>query len=309
MSTTNLERPTRCLPALEEHAADPLVEDVVLATDGGEASVGAMKWLARRSRLHRLNVTVMTVVEADWMTVQLDSGTLERAAEECLDASETYLARVAPSAEVRTVQAWGEPREEFARASQGADLLVVGSNRTSGLSSVLGASFSTKLAEGADCPVVVVPRTWRAGKGAVVVGVQGDGSDEAAIRLAVREARIMHRELRIVHSWSYPPILAPIAPLDEETPGVVDAHDSLLQGVVGRVRRENPTLSVSAVLAEGHPGEVLAREAQGGELLVVGSHGWTLMDRFFIGSVSREIISRPPCPVAVVRPFDKEVER
>ena len=305
MTTTTTPQPGTAalrLPALEAHAGAITVERVVLATDGGAASVGAMRWLAHRSRLHPLDITVQTVVQEDWVADQLEGATLEQAADDCLDASERYLARVAPSAEIRTSQTWGDPRAEFAASSAGADLLVVGSNRTRALSGLLGASFSTKIAEGARCPVVIVPKTWKPGTGAIVVGLAGDGTDDAALELAAREAETLHRELRVVHAWSWPSVLSSIPPHEEDT-AVVDPRAQVLDDALALVRTAHPGLSVSGVIVEGHPATVLLREASGAELLVVGSHGWTVMDRFFIGSISRDIVSRPSCPVAVVRPF------
>lgn len=303
MSTTNPHAAAR--PALEEHAADPLVMDVLLATDGGEAGVGAMKWLAHRAKMHRLNIRVLTVIETDPVMAALDQRMLLNPAEHALTSAEAYLARTAPSAEVATGVLWGDARQEFAEVSRDADILVVGTNRTGRLAGLLGSSFSTKVAESARCPVVVVPKTWHAGHGPVVVGVQGDGSDDAALQFAAHEATILHRELRIVHAWQFPSIGAPVAVADDDTTAVVDAHDSLVSDTVARLREENPGLAVRGAIVEGRPATALNRGAEGAELLVVGTHGWTVMDRFFIGSTSREILAHPMCPVAVVRPYRK----
>jgi nucleotide-binding universal stress UspA family protein len=245
------------------------------------------------------------VVEQEWVTGGFTTSHFDDAGERVVAAARSVLERSAPSARVSTTVAWGDPRSVFSRASEDRDLLVVGSNRTGRLSSLLGSTFPMKLVEGAKCPVVVVPRNWQPGHGAVVAGVQGDGSDEAAVRFAAREAGILHRELRIVHSWSVPTVLGGEAPAPSDEAGVADTHDVALDRVLTEARTAHPGLEVRGVLAEGEPAEVLAREATGEELLVVGSHGWTVMDRFFLGSISREVLTRPPCPVAVVRPREK----
>lgn len=293
------------VPALPEHAADPRTERILVASDGGEAAAAALKWVAARAAMHRVAVTVLTVVEQDWMTGEFTGDRFQQAADRVLARAEDYLGTAAASADVTTRAEWGEPRAVFARESAGHDLLVVGTNRTGRLSAILGSSFSMKLAEGARCPVVVVPRGWTPGRGAVVVGIQGDGSEEAAVAFALREARILHRELRVVHSWSVPAILGPELPVTADDAGVADSHDLILGRTLEELRAADPGLTIRGVLAEGDPAEVLSREAEGEELLVVGSHGWTVMDRFFLGSVSREVLTRPSCPVAVVRPREK----
>jgi nucleotide-binding universal stress UspA family protein len=287
-------------PALEEHSADPVVEHVLFATDGGDAGAGAMTWITDRARMHRLDVAVLTVIEQDWFAAAASGMYVAEAAERVVYAAEQYFARTAPSADVVTRVESGEPREVFAAASESQDLLVVGTNRTTALSSVLGSSFPMKLVEAARCPVIVVPKNWRHGHGAVVVGTQGDGSDDAALDFAVHEARVLHRELRVVHCMSVPALLGPDVSATTDDEAAV--RDAVLGSTLERLRMDNPDLSIRGVLAQGEPAEVLAREARGEELLVVGSHRYTVMDRFFIGSISREVLTRPVCPVAVVRP-------
>jgi nucleotide-binding universal stress UspA family protein len=299
--TTVSPRPGR-VPSLEEHATDPVVEHILFATDGGEAGAGAMTWLADRARMHRLDLAVLTVVEQDWLAVVASGEEARDVAEQVVSSAQEYLARTAPSAEVTTGIEWGDAREVVAVASESQDLLVVGTNRTTALASMLGSSFSIKLVEASRCPVLVVPKNWKPGHGAVVVGIQGDGSDDAALRFAVHEARVLHRELRVVHCWPVPALLASRRRLGKDELEGTIARDDVLESTVQTLRGANPDLAVHGVLARGEPAEVLTREARGEEILVVGSHGYTVMDRFFIGSVSREILTRPPCPVAVVRP-------
>lgn len=284
-------------PALEEHSADPIVESIVLATDGGEAGDGAMRWVTHRGKMHRLNVLVLTVAEAGGLGAELSESTL---AAERMAAERTAqeIARKAPSAEVGWRVDIGDARERLAVASAEADMMVVGSNRAGPLAAVLGATFSMKLVEAAEGPTIVMPKSWKPGRGPVVVGIQGDAQDEAPLRFAVHEAHVLHRPLRVIHAWNLP-INVDAGPFAEDARGT---QRSVMQAGLAKLRVENPDLEIEGVLAEEYPSPALTREASGAELLVVGSHGRTAMDRFFIGSVSREVLSRPPCPVAVVRP-------
>lgn len=293
------------VPALPEHASDQRTERILVASDGGDAGAAALRWVAARAAMHRLLVTVLTVVERDWITGDFTEDRFSAAADRVLVRADEYLSSAAPSAEVSTRLEWGDPRELFARASATHDLLVVGTHRTGKFSAMLGSSFPIKLVEGAKCPVVVVPRNWAPGRGAVVAGIQGDGSEDVAVRFALHEARVLHRELRVVHAWGVPTILGPELPITTDDAGVADSHDVILGRSLSELRAMAPDVTIRGVLAEGDAAEVLAREAEGEELLVVGSHGWTVMDRFFLGSISREVLTRPPCPVAVVRPREK----
>jgi hypothetical protein len=99
MFTTENANSAHVAPALEEHPADPIVESIVLATAGGGAGDGAMRWVTHRGKMHRLNVLVLTVAETGGFGADLSERALaaertaaERTAEE--------IARKAPSAEV-----------------------------------------------------------------------------------------------------------------------------------------------------------------------------------------------------------------
>ena len=297
MVTAEDAKKTRVAPALEEHPADPIVESIVLATAGGEAGDGAMRWVTHRAKMHRLNVSVLTVAEIGAFGAELSQSALaaERTAAE---RTAKEIARKAPSAQVGWRVDVGDARKKLAAASAKEDMIVVGSNRVGALAAVLGATFSMKLVEAAQCPAIVVPKSWRPGHGPVVVELQGDAQDDAPLHFAVHEARVLHRPLRVVHAWNLP--------VNVETRPFVDearrTQAAVLEDAVSTLRAQNPDLAIEGVLAEEFPSPALTREASGAELLVVGSHGRTARDRYFVGSVSREILSRPPCPVAVVRP-------
>jgi nucleotide-binding universal stress UspA family protein len=285
------------LSALEEHPADPTVERVLLATDGGPASEAVVRWLVHRTKLHRLNVEIMSVLDTDalWRGYYMDDPT--GGAEAAVRHAERQVLRASPGAHVRTRILEGDARSAIESASDGADLLVVGSNRTSVHSGLRGGTFSVKVAEGARCPVVVVPRSWEPSNGPVVVGVQADSTDEPALDFALREARVVHRPIRLVHAWRTPDII----PLGPDTEEASRLHETALRDVVTRLREENRDVSLEAVLVEGNSASALLDEGGRACLLVIGSHGRTTFERFFLGSVSREVLLQPACPVALIR--------
>jgi nucleotide-binding universal stress UspA family protein len=61
--------------------------------------------------------------------------------------------------------------------------------------------------------------------------------------------------------------------------------------------------NVHAKLLRGRPAEVLARSAkrEGADLLVLGSRGVTEFQPMLLGSVSRQVLMRAPCPVLMVK--------
>jgi nucleotide-binding universal stress UspA family protein len=62
-------------------------------------------------------------------------------------------------------------------------------------------------------------------------------------------------------------------------------------------------LLAEALVREGDPRSVIVDEAEkwGADLIVVGSHGYTGLQRLLLGSVAQSVVSHAPCSVEVVR--------
>ncbi len=62
-------------------------------------------------------------------------------------------------------------------------------------------------------------------------------------------------------------------------------------------------LSVETVVRDGDPRSVIVDEAKewSADLVIVGSHGYTGIKRWLLGSVAQAVVSHAPCSVEVVR--------
>jgi nucleotide-binding universal stress UspA family protein len=71
--------------------------------------------------------------------------------------------------------------------------------------------------------------------------------------------------------------------------------------LVLRGRRDH--VPTSFLIWEGDPAEsiVEAAQAEGADMIVVGSHGRGTLGRALIGSVSDQVVRHAPCPILVVR--------
>ena len=75
------------------------------------------------------------------------------------------------------------------------------------------------------------------------------------------------------------------------------------QAQLEQVRPANPKIPVSHVLLEGDPAAEIARFAAdaGIDVIVIGTHGRTGLDRLVIGSVAEKVMREAPCSVLVVK--------
>lgn len=70
-----------------------------------------------------------------------------------------------------------------------------------------------------------------------------------------------------------------------------------------QVRPGNPNIPVNHALLEGDPASEIARFAadEGIDVIVIGTHGRTGVDRLVMGSVAERVMREAPCSVLVVK--------
>jgi nucleotide-binding universal stress UspA family protein len=75
------------------------------------------------------------------------------------------------------------------------------------------------------------------------------------------------------------------------------------KGQLEQVRPVNPDIAVSHVLLEGDPADEIVRYAQDAaiDVIVIGTHGRTGLDRVQLGSVAEKVMREAPCSVLVVK--------
>jgi nucleotide-binding universal stress UspA family protein len=69
------------------------------------------------------------------------------------------------------------------------------------------------------------------------------------------------------------------------------------------LKKKHPSLSITTAIINGSPKQVILKEAEefGADLIVVGSHGRGVIERFLLGSVSQAVASHANCSVEIVR--------
>ena len=106
-----------------------------------------------------------------------------------------------------------------------------------------------------------------------------------------------------------PPLGTPPPNFEFYGPMIVGVENSLredaekkIQQAIGRFSGR-PDLETSHEVMEGSAKSSLleAIRSWGADLVIVGSHGRTRLERFFLGSVSHALVTHAPCSVEVVR--------
>lgn len=133
----------------------------------------------------------------------------------------------------------------------------------------------------------------------IVVGIDGSGHARAALRWALREARLRGCDVLALHAYH-----SAMATIDIAR-SYVDLHDpavAILDEEVGKALAEDGSdVQVRRRVVEGDAATALVREAGADDLVVVGSRGHGVVAGALLGSTSQYVACHAHCPVVVVR--------
>ncbi len=289
-----------------------LPNSILLATDGSEDAARAARVAADLAERAGAELHVVHAWQADLpkaYAVAVPNTAVrwcEQQAGKSLDRQIEQIERAgAAVAEGHLLK--GEPVEKITELAEelDVDLLVVGSRGLGTVGRLTTGSVSEGVIRDALCPVLVV----RGGEAAwpparVVVGEDFSEDSEAAARLAASIGRLYGARTTLVHAY---PLLdlghkAPISGVFRVNGEVRTAHRTL-ELLVKEIEEEVGE-TPEAWVDVGDAANCILRAAQEGEeptLVVVGSRGLGVLERFRVGSVSTRVMREAECPVLVYR--------
>jgi nucleotide-binding universal stress UspA family protein len=140
----------------------------------------------------------------------------------------------------------------------------------------------------------------------VVVGIDGAGDCENAIRWGAAEAAARGVGLHLVHAFVWAEFRVPLGPSDV-APGLRAAADKIVAEALDLARKFEPGVSVKADRVDGFPSPVLLAESGNADLIVIGSRDSGRALGLLVGSTGLELAAHARCPVVVVRPGEDAV--
>ncbi|QGU08588.1 Universal stress protein [Corynebacterium occultum] len=289
---------------------------VVVAVDGSEASQVAVRWAANTANKRGIplrlaaSYTMPQFLYAEGMVPpqelfdDLQAETLEK-----VDEARNIAHEVAPELKIGHTIAEGSPIDMLLDMSHDVTMIVMGSRGLGGLSGMVMGSVSAAVVSHASCPVVVVRQDNHVNEntkyGPIVVGVDGSDVSQRATEYAFTEAAARGSELVAVHTWMDMQVQASLAGLSaaqQQWEEVEREQSELLTERLQPLIDKFPAVPVKKVITRDRPVRALVEQAEGAQLLVVGSHGRGGFKGMLLGSTSRALLQSAPCPMMVVRP-------
>lgn len=266
--------------------------EVLAGVDGSSTGGGAADWAAQRADRLGLRLHLVRVVpESSYYRVPAQYGEAVAEAQALLGLERGRVAARNPTLQIITSWQPGEPAPVLSRLSVGAEIVVMGSDRSADRRGEGFGSVSFQAAVLCRSPVAVIPAPRVANRTGVVVGIDGSADSEIALKVAAEEASRTGEGLTVLHAVSKTP------PPASRTP---DPH-ALISEAVGSIRDMFPGLPVRGALeSDDSPADVLVRSAARASLLVIGCWGRGGL-RKPVGSIAEKVLMRLPCPTIITR--------
>lgn len=283
---------------------------VVVGIDGTSPDIPALAVAAEEARRRRAHLDVVTSWTYPPISAEERRLTTARQVE---DDAASSAARVIdevlgghdlddPPVGLSVVE--GAPAKVLVAAAQDSDLLVVGRRDHARMRHLLLGSVADQCVRHAPCPTMVVPRSDEDGgdpSGPIIVGIDGSPTSLRALVWAIEQARLTGCAVRAVYCFQEAIPAAPELAVSLPSPDELER----------RARREldawlDPAevadeVDVDGVVRWGDAPSVLAEEAAGARMVVVGSRGRGGFAGLLLGSVSRRMVHVAPVPVVVIR--------
>lgn len=264
---------------------------ILLVTDGSEFSLGATREAIRLAQRCTGRLQALSVIPSNPEFETLAQPLLEKEKQEALAHLEGIRAQAqAAGVPCEILLRYGnevyEEITEEARQSR-MDLIVMGRRGKKDLLRMMLGGTTAKVIGHADCQVLVVPREAHLDGQRLLLAVDGSRHSEAAAQAAARLSNHCPVPVSVVS------VAAGESQVGEAT--------ATLERIAGYLNQQGITPEREVLV--GQPAMAIVDKAKriAADLILLGSHGRSGMDRLLLGSVSERVIGFVDCPVLVVK--------
>ena len=271
---------------------------IVVGYDGRPGSITALVWAAKVASLRGEAIVATTIVDPrefargvawpDSYWADID------------EKARTAVAQW-PDVSLRTERHNGRMVPTLVECARNSSMLVVGSKGHGLVAEMLRGSVSQSAARHSVTPVVVVRAAENPASGRIVVGSDGSEPSARALELACDMAKLTGDKVIVLRAWR------PAEPAADRHGSVpppsadsIEAAAAAVGRTVDTLRGAHPDVSIESEVSYGAAERALIDASADASLVVVGSRGHSAVDELLMGSVSKAVLHRAHCPVAVV---------
>lgn len=292
------------------------IDSILLPTDGSDRALAGAKRGIDLAVATGADVHVLSVIDAsetETITSLLgrdgdeEVAAIEAEAEAAVEAVATLVQETAPDLEVTTTTERGTPFRVIDRYVDTADIDVVamGTKGRTGLERVRLGSVTENVLRTVAVPVLAVPpeavdrSLSPAQTDALLLPTDGSPGGDVAVDWAVALADAFDAMVHALYSAGTSRFQARTEP-DEVLSKLEDEGQAALE--TARERAVEAGVSVTGTVASGPPARVILDYAEENaiDLVVIGTHGRSGVERQLIGSVTETVVRNSDVPVVCV---------
>lgn len=279
---------------------------IVVGVDGSVDAHAALNWAMDHAATHpSAHVTLVhawSVPEAAGL-MGAESFEIRRTAAQRVLNDARQSTRSADGTTVIARLEYGAAAAAVLSTAENADLIVVGTRGRGRVSGLLLGSVSQAVVTRAAVPVAVISHTVPSDRGPIVVGLDDSSEARSALRWAATHAQHQDLPLKVVHAIQ-PHHVAGLLGMAKLQPDVAWRADATraLATIIHEEIGDPGGLELDAVATQAGPAAGLLGAAEGASLIVLGTRGRGGAASALLGSVSSEVLKRPPCPVVLIPP-------
>jgi nucleotide-binding universal stress UspA family protein len=284
------------------------IQKLVCAVDFFPASEAALLYATSLARNYDAELHVLHVIPPVSSVFASDkhTGELVKKADEDSQFRLEAVAKTAEASGVRTTFEirFGEVDQEIINGidEQGADLIVAGTHGRRGFQHWLMGSVCERLLRKVSIPILTVANAKKTGVGKIerilVATDLSDSSSEAAT-WASSIAEKYGSDITLLHVTDF--VMGGVPHL---------YRDSLLQGINAEMKQllpaatQNLNIDIETRVEFGIPFRVVLAiaEQEKIDLIVLGTHGKSALERTLLGSTAERIVRGASCPILAIPP-------
>lgn len=286
------------------------VEKILLSTDGSEYSEGAIRESIKLAKKCSSKLTVLSVIDTNPEFDALAPQLVEKKEKEARLNIDAVRARARQEGvDCDTIVHEGEEPYKYIvdeAIKSKSTMIVMGRRGRTGLKRLMMGSVTSRVIGHAPCNVLVVPKAAQLEFKNIVVATDGSKYSAAAASEALGLAKWNGSALTVIS----------VVPSELMTPSDIDftitqreliaekeMHEAEKNAKVVKEAAQKEGVVVKAFVLSGRPADAIIETAQekNADLIVLGSHGRTGVERLLMGSVAERVIVLASCPVLVVK--------
>jgi len=267
------------------------LEKLLLPTDGSKFSEGSIREAISLAKNCSSKIFVLSVVEMNPEFEALAPEIIEKMEKETRQHLESVKSRaLKEGVDCEIIVHEGEEPYQYIvaeAAKRKVEMIIMGRRGRTGLKRLMMGSVTARVIGHSPCKVLVIPETAKVSYRNILIATDGSKYSDAAALEAISIAKRCGSDL----------IALSVATKDKDLPSAKKSVEKISQIA------EKEGLKSKTMTPRGTPYNVIVETAEkkNADVIVVGSHGRTGLERLLMGSVTERVIGQANCAVLVVK--------